>query len=233
MADQEVFPCQVCGEHKKQNEVVPAELVRQPIADVIRKEYPAWSPKGYICRADLNRFRARYAREVLEREKGELASLDEIGIGSLKDHELTAKDINVEFERRLSFGERLSDQIADFAGSWTFVAVFAGLFFIWIAMNSIILVYRPFDPYPFILLNLVLSVLAALQAPIIIMSQNRQEARDRLHAEDEYRVALNTETEIHQLHRKIDYLLKSQGQRLLEIQGIQVDLMEDLARKRS
>ena len=231
MADQEMLLCQICGERRAQDEVVPAEMVRPPIADLIRKDYPAWSPAGYICRADLNRFRARYAREILEREKGELASLDEIGIGSLKDHELTAKDINVEFDQKRSLGERLSDQIADFAGSWTFVGVFTAIFFIWIAINSIILVYRPFDPYPFILLNLALSVLAALQAPVIIMSQNRQEERDRLHMEDDYRVNRNNETEIHQLHRKIDYLLKSQGQRLLEIQGIQLDLMEDLARK--
>ncbi len=233
MVDQDMFPCQVCREHKKKSELVSAGLVRKSIADLIRKEYPSWSSDGYICRADLNRFRAQYVGEILERERGELASLDEIGIGSLKDHELTAKDVNVEFEQQLSLGDRLSDQIADFAGSWTFIAVFAGLFFVWIAMNSIILIYRPFDPYPFILLNLILSVLTAIQAPLIIMSQNRQEARDRLHTEDEYRVALNTETEIHQLHRKIDYLLTSQGQRLLEIQSIQLDLMEDLVRKRS
>ena len=232
MADQEMFLCQICGEHRKQDEVVPAEMVRPPIVDVIRKEYPAWSSGGYICRADLNHFRARYAKEILEREKGELASLDEIGIGSLKDHELTAKDINVEFDQQRSLAERFSDQLAEFTGSWTFIAVFAGLFFAWIAMNSIILVYRPFDPYPFILLNLALSVLAALQAPVIIMSQNRQDARDRLHMEDDYQVNRNNETEIHQLHRKIDYLLKSQGQRLLEIQSIQLDLMEDLARKK-
>ncbi|HUK93094.1 MAG TPA: DUF1003 domain-containing protein [Methanomicrobiales archaeon] len=233
MVDQDMFPCQVCREHKNKAELVPAGLVRESIADLIRKEYPAWSSDGYICRADLNRFRARYVGKILEKEKDELASLDAIGIGSLKDHELTAKDINVEFDQQRTFGERMADQLAEFAGSWTFVGVFAGLFFLWIAMNSLILLYRPFDPYPFILLNLALSVLAALQAPVIIMSQNRQESRDRLHMEDDYRVNRNNEMEIHQLHRKIDYLLKSQGQRLLEIQSVQVELMEDLVRKKS
>jgi uncharacterized membrane protein len=150
---------------------------------------------------------------------------------SIKDHKLTAKNINVEFDRQLNLGERLADRIADFAGSWTFITLFAGVFFVWIVMNSLVLVYRPFDPYPFILLNLVLSALAAIQAPVIIMSQNRQEARDRLHAEHDYQVNLNTEVEIHQLHKKIDHLLTNQGQRILEIQNIQVELMEELAKK--
>jgi len=90
---------------------------------------------------------------------------------------------------------------------------------------------RPFDPYPFILLNLVLSAIAAIQAPVIIMSQNRQEERDRMNAEHDYQVNLNAEMEIHQLHRKIDHLLINQGERLLEIQKIQAELMEDLAKK--
>ena len=231
MADQETFPCQICGEHKKQNEVVSAELVRESIADEIRKEYPAWSREGYICNADLNRFRAQYVGKILKREKRELASLEENIKRSITDDELTAKNTNVEFDRQLSFGERLSDRIADFAGSWTFITIFSGVFFVWIAINSIVLVYRPFDPFPFILLNLVLSALAAIQAPVIIMSQNRQEARDRLHAEHDYQVNLNAEMEIHQLHKKIDHLLINQGQKLLEIQNIQVELMEELAKK--
>jgi len=210
---------------------VPAELIRESIVDVIRKKYPAWSSGGYICSADLNRFRAHYVGEILEREKGELASLEDNVTRSITDHKLTAKNINVEFDRQLSLGERLADRIADFAGSWTFIAIFAGVFFVWIAMNSIVLVYRPFDPYPFILLNLVLPALAAIQAPVIIMSQNRQEAKDHLHAEHDYLVNLNTEMEIHQLHKKIDHLLINQGQRALEIQNIELELMEDLVKK--
>jgi uncharacterized membrane protein len=231
MADQEIFPCQICGEHKKQNEVVPAELIRESIVDVIRKEYPALSREGYICYADLNRFRSQYVREILEREKGELASLEANITRSIKDHKLTARNINVEFDRQLTFKERLSDRIADFAGSWTFIIIFIGMLFVWIVVNTLLFVIRPFDPYPYIFLNLVLSALAAIQAPVIIMSQNRQEARDRLHAEHDYQVNLNTEMEIHQLHKKVDHLLTSQGQRLLEIQNIQVELMEELVKK--
>ena len=101
----------------------------------------------------------------------------------------------------------------------------------WIAINSIPLLWRPFDVYPYILLNLALSGLAAIQAPIIMMSQNRQEAKDRLRSEHDYRVNLKAELEIRQLHWKLDQLLTHQWQRLLEIQQIQMDLMEELVHK--
>jgi uncharacterized membrane protein len=231
VADQETFPCQVCGEHKKRNEVVPAGLIPESIAVLIQKEYPAWSREGYICSGDLNHFRTHYIRKILDKEREELSMLEENIAQNLKDHELTAKNINIEFDRQLSFGDRVSDRLADFAGSWTFIALFTALLLVWIAINTIVLVLRPFDPYPFILLNLVLSALAAIQAPVIIMSQNRQEERDRMDAEHDYQVNLNAEMEIHQLHRKIDHLLINQGQRLLEIQKIQADLLEDLAKK--
>jgi uncharacterized membrane protein len=231
MADQETFPCQVCGEHKKRNEVVPAGLIPESIAVLIRKEYPAWSRESYICSSDLNHFRTQYIREILEKEREELSSLEENIAQSMKDHELTAKNINIEFDRQLSFGDRVSDRLAGFAGSWTFITMFTAFLLVWIAMNTLVLVLRPYDPYPFILLNLVLSALAAIQAPVIIMSQNRQEERDRMNAEHDYQVNLNAEMEIHQLHRKIDHLLINQGERLLEIQKIQAELMEDLAKK--
>jgi len=106
----------------------------------------------------------------------------------------------------LTFGEHLADKIAGFAG----------ILFLWVALNTFILLSSPFDPYPYILLNLVLSALAAIQAPVIIMSQNRQEERDRMNAEHDYRVNLNAEMEIHRLHKKLDHLLIKQGERLLE-----------------
>jgi uncharacterized membrane protein len=231
MTDQEPVTCQICGNHRTQNNVVPAGSIPESITDVIRKAYPAWSPEGSICTADLNRFRAQYIREILTKEREELSMLEENIERSMKDHELTAKNVNIEFDRQLSFGDKVSDHLADFAGSWTFIALFSGFLLFWIMLNTLILVYRPFDPFPFILLNLFLSALAAVQAPVIIMSQNRQEERDRMNAEHDYQVNLNAEMEIHQLHRKIDHLLINQGERLLEIQKIQVEFMEDLAKK--
>ena len=230
MAEQETVPCLVCGEHKKQDEVVPAASIPESIAGIIRREYPGWSPQGFVCTGDLNHFRTRYIREILEKERDELSSLEENISRSMRDHELTAKNVNIEFDRQLSFGDRVSDRLADFAGSWTFIALFSGFLLFWIMLNTLIIALRPFDPFPFILLNLFLSALAAIQAPVIIMSQNRQEERDRMNAEHDYQVNLNAEMEIHQLHRKIDHLLINQGERLLEIQRIQTELMEDLAR---
>ena len=231
MDDQETFPCQICGEHKRKNDLVPAALIRASIVEIIVKEHPVWLPEGYICCADLNRFRMGYIRNVMEKEKDEYSSLEKtVGYGG-KEEDHLPKNINVELEKELTFGEHLADKIAGFAGSWTFIAVFAGIIFLWVALNTYILLSRPFDPYPYILLNLVLSVLTAVQAPVIIMSQNRQEMRDRLHDERDYQVSIHTELEIHRLHRKIDHLLTSQGQRLLEIQNIQVELLEELARK--
>ncbi len=231
MADEETIPCMICGEHRTPGELVPGGSVNAAIAGLIRKECPSWSGEGHICGADLNRFRIQYIREILEREKSELSSLEENIARSMQDHELTAKNINIEFDRQLTFGERLSDRLAGFAGSWLFIGIFAGVFFAWIAVNTIVFLYRPFDPYPFILLNLVLSATAAIQAPVIIMSQNRQEERDRMNAEHDYQVNLNAEMEIHQLHKKIDHLLVNQGERLLEIQKIQMELMGELTRK--
>ena len=230
MADQELFLCQVCGENKNQNEVVPAASIPESIAGIIRKEYPGLSPQGYICNRDLNHFRTQYIREILEKERDELSSLEENITQSMKDHDLTTKNVNIEFDRQLSFGDKVSDRLAEFAGSWTFIALFSGFLLFWITLNTLILALRPFDPFPFILLNLFLSALAAIQAPVIIMSQNRQEERDRMNAEHDYQVNLNAEMEIHQLHRKIDHLLINQGERLLEIQKIQVELMEELAK---
>ena len=183
MEDQETVRCQICGKQKKPSELVPAELIRESIIDLIKKEYPMWSRSSSICISDLNHFRARYVEEMLEKERGEVSSLEEKVINSMRNQELLAQDINIEFDQKLTFGERLADRFADFAGSWPFIIIFFFVLIAWVIINSIILAFKPFDPYPFILLNLVLSCLAAIQAPVIIMSQNRQEARDRLQAQ--------------------------------------------------
>ena len=228
---QETVLCQICREQKKPSQVLPGELVRDSVVETIRKEHPEWSSSGFICLADLNHFRAEYVQDVLEAEKDELTSLEAEVVRSLKEHELLSKNVNLEFDRELAFGERLADKVAEFGGSWRFIISFAVVLTVWIAINSLVLLWRSFDPYPFILLNLVLSALAALQAPIIMMSQNRQEAKDRLRAEHDYRVNLKAELEIRHLNGKIDQLLTHQWQRLLEIQRIQMELMEELVRK--
>jgi len=208
------------------------ELIRPSLTEFIKKRVPEWDDKGFICLDDLGEFRKDYVKEVLEDEIGELSALDHEVIESLQQHEILSSDISKQFEKRLTFGERLSDQIAEFGGSWKFLISFGVVLLAWIAVNGVVLAMRAFDPYPFILLNLILSCLAAVQAPIIMMSQNRQEARDRLRAENDYKVNLKAELEIRHLHEKIDHLLRRQYNRLFEIQQIQIELLEELSRKR-
>ena len=175
----ESVKCQICGLEKRPDEVVPAELVKPDISGLIQKDHPGWRKDGYICRTDLNSYRGKYVQYILETEKGDLSVLEQDVLDSLKKQELVSENLNVEFEQQLTFGERLADAIASFGGSWRFISIFAGVLVIWITINSIVLLIRPFDPFPFILLNLILSCLAAIQAPIIMMSQNRQESKDR------------------------------------------------------
>jgi len=208
-----------------------AELVRPSLLEFIKKEMPALDSKGFICLDDLGGFRKDYVKEVLEEEIGELSALDKEVIESLHQHEILSSDLSKQFEKKLTFGERLSDHIAEFGGSWKFLITFGAVLLIWIVINGVLLVTHAFDPYPFILLNLILSCLAAVQAPIIMMSQNRAEARDRLRAENDYKVNLKAELEIRHLHEKIDHLLRRQYNRLFEIQQIQIELLEELGRK--
>jgi uncharacterized membrane protein len=224
--------CQICGRAKGRSELVPAAMIRAPLVERIRSAFPSWSEDGFICHDDLNRFRGEYVQALMEEEKGELSSLERSVIESLARQEILAENIEAQFQKKLSLGERLADRIADFGGSWTFIVLFGGFILIWIAINTIVLLMRPFDPYPFILLNLMLSCLAAIQAPIIMMSQNRQEARDRLRSENDYRVNLKAELEIRHLHEKLDHLLQHQWERLIEIQQIQIELMNELTAER-
>ena len=204
--------CQICKKQKKPSEVIPAELVSKPVIDTIKQSYPEWTSDGYICLSDLNHFRTQHVKNVLETEKGELSNLENQVMKSLEEHELLSKNINEEFEQKLTVGERFADKLAAGAGNWKFIIGFTIILIIWIAINSVILLWKPFDPYPFILLNLVLSCIAAIQAPIILMSQNREEAKDRLRSEHDYRVNLKAELEIRHLHEKIDHLLMNQWQ---------------------
>jgi uncharacterized membrane protein len=221
--------CQICKKQKKVSEVVLGELIHEPLVKTIRKEYPDWSPNGFICLPDLNHFRAEHVQEILEEDRGELSELEKEVVKSIGEQEFLAKDVNTEFDKQLTIGQRIADRVAEFGGSWRFIIIFGVILLLWITGNSIALLLKPFDPYPFILLNLVLSCLAAMQAPIIMMSQNRQEAKDRLRAEHDYAVNLKAELEIRRLNEKMDHLLAHQWQRLLEIQQIQTELMEELA----
>ena len=221
--------CQICGAVKNEGEVWPGELLQEGLKKTIQKRYPHWSPAGYICLADLNRLRGVYLEDLLEEDMGQITSLQQQALKSIEQHELLSRNLNVAFEEELTLWERLSDKVAAFGGSWGFIIGFAIVICLWIIINSMVLLIQPFDPYPYIFLNLVLSGLAGFQAPIILMSQNRQDAKDRLRSEFDYRVNLKAEMEIRNLNEKMDLMLSQQWQRLLEIQRLQFQVMEELA----
>ena len=225
--------CQICKKAKSPHSGMIADLIRPSLLEFIKKKLPDLDSKAFICFEDLGNFRKDYVKEVLEDEIGELSALDNEVIQSLEQHEILSADISRQFERKLTFGERLSDHIAEFGGSWKFLITFGAVIFVWIGANAVLLATRAFDPYPFILLNLILSCLAAVQAPIIMMSQNRAEVRDRLRAENDYKINLKAELEIRHLHEKLDHLLRRQYNRLFEIQQIQVELLEEIGRKKA
>jgi len=222
--------CQICKKPKSPHNGMIADLIRPSLLEFAKKKVSDLDSKAFICFEDLGNFRKDYVKEVLEDEIGELSALDNEVIQSLEQHEILSADISKQFEKKLTFGERLSDHIAEFGGSWKFLITFGAVLVGWIALNALVLFNRGFDPFPFILLNLILSCLAAVQAPIIMMSQNRAEARDRLRAENDYKVNLKAELEIRHLHEKIDHLLRRQYNRLFEIQQIQIELLQEISR---
>lgn len=226
-----IVQCQICHQQKHIGDAMPAELVHPPIVGTIRKKYPDWSASGFICFSDLNHCRAAYFEDILALDKGELSALEAEVVRSLREEEaLLSKNVNVEFDRVLTFGERVADHVAEFGGSWGFIIGFGCFLLLWFVLNAAALFQHPLDPYPYILLNLMLSGLAALQAPIIMMSQNRQAAKDRLQAEHDYLVDLKAELEIRHLIAKLDQLVSHQWQRLLEIQRLQLELLQERPR---
>ncbi len=231
MTKKQPIMCPICGHAKVPGEMVSAAMVRPSIVEIIRQEHPEWSSEGAICLDDLHRYRVKFIEQVLTKDKGELTELETDLVRSMSEQELVAKNINKEFEQEFTLGERVADNVADFGGSWRFIGLFALVLVVWVVINSIALWRHPFDPYPFILLNLVLSCLAAIQAPVIMMSQNRQEAKDRLRSEHDYTVNLKAELEIRHLNAKMDLLLTRLWERLLEIQQVQTDFFDEFQKR--
>ena len=219
--------CAICGDTT--HEPIAFSSVRPALATRLAGAHPGLTQNDVICRRHVTEQRKRYVEELLERERGEISDLERQVVESLAREETIARDTESTWNRRRTTGERISDFVAEFGGSWGFIISFFAVLLGWIGFNAWASTRSVFDPYPFILLNLVLSCLAAIQAPIIMMSQKRQEAKDRLRAENDFRVNLKAEFEIRHLHEKLDHLINQQWQRLAEIQQIQLEIMEDLA----
>ncbi len=226
--------CAVTGKSQPVSKLLVLRALRPNIAQTLRNRHPELADDSQVSADAVNAARLEYMRHLLETQVGDLTKLDEEVVESLHKHEVLSERPLSETEevQNLTFGQRLADKIADFGGSWTFILSFCFFLVLWIVINAGVLLRQPFDPYPFILLNLMLSFLASLQAPVIMMSQNRQEARDRQHAEGDYKINLKAELEIRHLHEKMDYLLHQHATKLMEVQQIQLDLLRELAHGR-
>lgn len=221
------FISDISGAEFPLSERVNGATVRKEILDFILKLHPNFSVEKSMSMSELSLFRENYVTEMLISGSGELSELEEKVIQSLKNDTLLSDKLDDEI-KNLSFGQKVADRVATFGGSWTFILSFLGFLVIWILLNVILLLNKGFDPYPFILLNLILSCIAALQAPVIMMSQNRTEERDRERAKKDYMINLKSELEIRILHEKIDHLIMHQEQSMIEIQRIQLDMMKEI-----
>ena len=221
--------CAVCHRQFAEAETKLGYDLRPSLSRLIAADVPQWSGDSHICHDDLMTYRQRLFTGLLADEAGELGTMEARVAAALANSALLTPETLEEPETR-GLGDRMADKVAKWGGSWGFIFSFLLIIVIWMAVNSLALAGKPFDPYPYILLNLVLSCLAAFQAPIIMMSQRRQEAKDRQRSQSDYIVNLKAEVELRQLHEKIDHQIAHQWQRLLEVQQIQIDLLKDLRR---
>lgn len=220
--------CSVCQKSFPKKDIVSGELVSKEIAKEIKRVVTNWSSAGFICHSDLAFMRSQYIHSLLIAEKDELTSMEKSVLKSINEHELVSTNIEDELERNWTRIERLTDKIANFGGSWSFLICFGIFLAIWMITNSLVVWLRPADPYPFIFLNLILSCLTAMQAPVIMMSQNRHAAKDRLRSQHDYKINLKAELEIRSLHEKIDHLLSHQWEKMVKIQEIQLEMLSEL-----
>ncbi len=212
-------------------EEIKGHEIREGIFTLIKSEYPDFDKESYISLAELNLYRRLYLTSLVLQEKGELETIDRDVMDAIKNNAILSENIQDEIDAKLTLGQKVADRVAAFGGSWTFITTFFTFIIIWMSINIWFIAKKPFDPYPFILLNLILSCLAAIQAPIIMMSQNRQEQKDRQRSEHDYKINLKAELEIKLLSEKIDHLLVHQNKKLIEIQEVQIDYLEDLMKE--
>lgn len=211
-------------------ERIKASTLRPELIGFIRKSHPDFSHSSQLALGELNRFRELFIAHCISHDTGKWSQWEETVINAIANKSILTDQLQSDADGR-SFGQRIADNIASFGGSWFFILSFLGFLCIWIVLNAWWLGQHTFDPFPFILLNLILSCVAAIQAPVIMMSQNRQEEKDRERAKKDYMINLKSELEIRLLHEKLDHLILHQQHDLLEIQKQQVEMMNDILKK--
>jgi uncharacterized membrane protein len=220
--------CSLCANTVDARTLASPQKLENRILDLIREDRPEWEAKRGICPSCLEQYRAKKFVSYLEAEYRKLSDIEHAVVSKITRRGRVSKVVHQDFEASMTLGQQVADRVARFGGSWPFIGIFGAILVGWMAINAWVLAERPFDPYPFILLNLVLSTLAALQAPVIMMSQNRQAQKDRLHAQQDYEVNLMAEIEIRDLHDKMDSLRFKQWHELWHIQKRQIELLEHL-----
>jgi uncharacterized membrane protein len=224
--------CSLCNKYFKKNEVTPSELIGSNMTHEIKNLCPDWGVDQFICDKDLALTRSHYIQSLLLTEKGELTNLEQTVVDSLHKQELLSTNIEDNIQESASFLDRCADKIAIFGGSWWFLGSFTFFIVSWVGVNTFLYWLKPVDPYPYIFLNLLLSCLAAIQAPVIMMSQNRKETKDRMRSEHDYQINLKAELEIRHLHEKMDHLLVQQWEKMVKIQEIQLELLSELNKQK-
>jgi len=209
-------------------EKVSGGSIRPAILDKIKESFPDFNENSFITLQELNEFREKYITDYLSQELKALTILEHKVIKNFKGRSTISDKLEEDQEEAPTFGQKMADRVATFGGSWTFITYFGVFLLIWISLNALVFLNHGFDPYPFILLNLILSCLAAIQAPVILMSQNRQEEKDRERSKKDYMINLKAELEIKALHEKIDHLIIYQQEQLLDIQKVQIEMMNDI-----
>ena len=221
------FRSDLSGKEFPENEKISAKNIRQSLLHFINKTHPNFSKSCFLSIEEMNEYREKYISEFLNKKLGNLTEVEKQVIQSVSKNTMISTEVE-EDEKEITFGQKLADKVAEFGGSWGFIIFFMTFLVAWILLNIFWLSNHGFDPYPFILLNLILSCIAAIQAPVIMMSQNRQEEKDRERAKKDYKINLKSELEIRELHEKIDHLIIHYQQDLLEIQKTQIDLLENI-----
>lgn len=209
-------------------EHVDGMAIPKSITELICIDHPDYDGQGLISLGELNNYREQYITQTIERQVKELGKLEKTVVDKIgKGNRLTKKRLR-NHKEKLTYAQLLAHKVDTFGGSWNFIIIFGVVIFCWIVLNVLFLTTKAFDPYPFNLLNLILSCLAAIQAPIIMMNQNRQEVKDRAQAEQDYIINLKSELEIQTLHEKLDHLIIRQQSDLFDIQQVQIQMLKDI-----
>lgn len=225
----ETFTSGLSGKKFPVSERISGNVIREELLKIVQQQNPDFGTEDHLSVTELDACKLKYISDHLMKEVGDLGDMEQTVLDSIGQKNSITARLDDE-EPQSTAGQRIADKVAAFGGSWKFIIIFSGIIVLWIGVNAFIFNNKSFDPYPFILLNLILSCLAALQAPVIMMSQNRQEEKDRQRAKNDYMINLKSELEIRMLHEKLDHLIIRQQEDIIELQKTQLEQMNAMVR---